>query len=110
MTTIRGLIAVDFSATVLYNIVKGDASILQFFQLPPCILSCIPPGIQRFDENMPSHGLEYILVLDGMPHPKKYAFILRRKESKDVLNTNTNTLLILRRNTLFYFILFFINN
>ena len=85
MTTIRGLIAVDFSATVLYNIVKGDASILEFFQLPPCILSCIRPGIQRFDENMRSHGLEYILVLDGMPHPKKYVSILRRKESKDAV-------------------------
>ena len=83
MDAIDGTIAVDFSAALLYDMVNSDESMLEFLQIPRRNLSSIRPGIERFVENMISKGLKFIFVLDGRPHPKKYASIHRGKESRD---------------------------
>ena len=77
---IKGTIVVDFSASILYNLVVSEESMLELMQKPPRNLSYIEPGIKAFHENMCANNLTYILILDGMKHPKKYASILRANE------------------------------
>ena len=71
MADLVGIQAVDFSIFLYEGFSSNFENLMLFHQKPPCEISSIRHKIVEFDHNMHKHQLEYIFVLDGLPHPLK---------------------------------------
>ena len=83
MTDIEGTVVVDFSIIIYDGFSSNLENLMQLHENPPRNIPWLGVTIRQFELSMKKNDINYLFMLDGLPHPLKFASQKRQRRSDE---------------------------